>query len=402
MARHDPLAAARARLLALGADHEAGKIDARRYDQERRKVEHEIGALLMTEAPTQVRPSLRLVGVLSLAVLALAVFGYSRTGAPSLAWPGAAPVEAAASAAADRNAMQQIQGMVDQLAERLKKNPGDAQGWVMLARSYTVLGRFDEALPAYAKAVELVPANAQILADYAYTVAATKGTANNPQSIVLIDRALAADAKHPKALALAGTVAFERGDYAKAVADWQKILDQLPPGNEFGERIQASIGEARERAAAAGTALSPASGVVAARGQGPTAATTAAATATTTTEAAKSSAVSGTVTLDPALAAQASPDDALFVFARPAGGRMPLAVLRKTVRDLPLTFTLDDSMAMSPAARLSSASEVTVGARISKSGTAIPRPGDLAGEATGVKPGATGVAVRIGSVVGKP
>jgi cytochrome c-type biogenesis protein CcmH len=128
-------------------------------------------------------------------------------------------------------------------------------------------------------------------------------------------------------------------------------------------------------------------------------------TATTTApgkSAANAGAVSGVVTLDPALAAQASPDDAVFVFARPAGGRMPLAVLRKTVRDLPLSFTLDDSMAMSPAAKLSSATQVTVGARISKSGTAIAQPGDLAGETPGVAPGATGVAVRIGSVVGKP
>ena len=398
MARQDPLAAARARLLRLKAEHDAGKIDGRRYDDERRKVEHEIGALLMTDAPKPPRPSRRLVAVLSLAVLSLAVFGYSRTGAPSLVWPGPGAVEAAASAAADQNATHQIEAMVDQLADRLKKNPGDAQGWIMLARSYTVLGRFQEALPAYAKAVELVPANAQILADYADTVAATKGTANNPQSIALIDRALAADPKHPKALALAGTVAFDRGDYLKAVADWQQIVDQLPPGNEFAQRIQASIGEARERAATAGTPLPPASGVVAARAQSPNAA----ATGTTTADAAKSSAVSGVVTLEPALAAQTSPDDALFVFARPAGGRMPLAVLRKSVRDLPLTFTLDDSMAMSPAAKLSGASEVTVGARISKSGTAIAQPGDLAGEATGVKPGATGVAVRIGSVVGKP
>ena len=389
MARRDPLAAARARLLQLKAEHDAGAIDARRYGEERRKIEHEIGAALLTDEPKPPRPSRRLVAVLSLAVVALAVFGYSQTGAPSLVWPGAAAVEAAASAANGQIGMQQIQAMVDQLAARLQKNPNDAQGWVMLARSYTVLGRFDEALPAYAKAIELVPPNAQILSDYADTVAATKGTANNPQSIALIDRALVIDPKHPKALALAGTVAFERADYVKAIADWQKIVEQLPPGNEFAERIQASIGEARERAAATGVTL-------------PAPASAAAATATAGATAAKGSAVSGVVTLDPALAAQASPDDSLFVFARPAGGRMPLAVLRKTVRDLPLTFTLDDSMAMSPAARLSGATEVTIGARISKSGTALPQPGDLAGETTGVAPGATGVAVRIGSVVGKP
>ena len=398
MARRDPLAAARARLLQLKAEHDAGTIDAKRYDEERRKIEHDIGASLMTEEPKAPRPSRRLVAVLSLAVVALAVFGYSQTGAPSLVWPGASAVEAAASAANGQIGMQQIQAMVDQLAARLQKNPNDGQGWVMLARSYTVLNRFDEALPAYAKAVELIPPNAQILADYADTVAATKGTANNPQSIALIDRALAIDPKHPKALALAGTVAFERADYVKAIADWQKIVDQLPPGNEFADRIQSSIAEARERATAAGTALPPAATASAAVASRAPAATT----TTAGTTAANGGAVSGVVTLDPALASQAAPDDAVFVFARPAGGRMPLAVLRKTVRDLPLTFKLDDSMAMSPAAKISSATQVTIGARISKSGTALPQPGDLAGETTGVAPGATGVAVRIGSVVGKP
>ena|SRR5690349_8648159 len=398
MARRDPLTAARARLLQLKAAHDAGKIDQRRYDAERRKIEHEIGASLIAEEPKTVRPSRRLVAVLAIGVVALAVFGYSQTGAPSLVWPGAAAVEAAASGASGQVGLQQIQAMVDQLAARLDKNPNDAQGWVMLARSYTVLGRFEQALPAYAKAVELAPSNAQLLADYADAVAASKGTTNNPQTMALVDRALAIDPKHPKALALAGTVAFERADYVKAIADWQKVVDQLPPGNEFAERIQSSIAEARERATAAGTAVPPAasaSAAVAARG--PSATTTSAGKS-----AANTGAVSGIVTLDPALAAQAAPDDAVFVFARPAGGRMPLAVLRKTVRDLPLTFTLDDSMAMSPAAKLSSATQVTVGARISKSGTALPQPGDLAGETTGVAPGATGVAVRIGSVVGKP
>ena len=398
MARRDPLAAARARLLQLKAEHDAGTIDARRYDQERRKIEHAIGTSLMTDEPKPPRPSRRLVAVLSLAVVALAVLGYSRTGAPSLVWPGAAAVEAAASAANGQIGMQQIQAMVDQLAARLQKNPNDAQGWVMLARSYTVLNRFEEALPAYAKAVELAPPSAQILSDYADAVAATKGTANNPQSIALIDRALVIDPKHPKALALAGTVAFERADYVKAISDWQKILVQLPPGSEFADRIQSSIAEARERATAAGTALPPAasaSAAVVARAPGGT--TTAAGAG-----ASNAGAVSGVVTLDPSLASQAAPDDAVFVFARPAGGRMPLAVLRKTVRDLPLTFTLDDSMAMSPAAKISSATQVTIGARISKSGTAIPQPGDLAGETTGVAPGTTGIAVRIGTVVGKP
>ena len=112
--------------------------------------------------------------------------------------------------------------------------------------------------------------------------------------------------------------------------------------------------------------------------------------------------VTGTITLAPALKAQASPDDTLFVFARAAeGGRMPLAIRRHRVSELPLRYTLDDSHAMTPAARISGQRQVVVGARISKDGQALPQPGDLQGLSAPVVPGATGVAVLIDQTVGR-
>ncbi|MDP1692871.1 MAG: c-type cytochrome biogenesis protein CcmI, partial [Burkholderiaceae bacterium] len=113
--------------------------------------------------------------------------------------------------------------------------------------------------------------------------------------------------------------------------------------------------------------------------------------------------VSGTVTLAPALAAKANPEDTLFVFARAVEGpRMPLAILRKQVKDLPLSFTLDDSLAMTPAARLSSAPRVVVGARISPRGDATAQPGDLQGFSAPVAPGATGLKIQISELVAAP
>lgn len=110
--------------------------------------------------------------------------------------------------------------------------------------------------------------------------------------------------------------------------------------------------------------------------------------------------VSGTVALSPALVKQASPDDTVFVFARPSeGSRMPVALLRKQVKDLPIVFTLDDSMAMTPASTLSQAGRVVVGARISKSGNAIPQKGDLAGQSAPVLVGARGLKIEISDVV---
>jgi cytochrome c-type biogenesis protein CcmH len=106
------------------------------------------------------------------------------------------------------------------------------------------------------------------------------------------------------------------------------------------------------------------------------------------------------VSLSPALAAKAQPGDTVFVFARPAdGARMPLALLRRQVKDLPLNFDLDDSLAMSPQARLSSVQRVVVSARVSKSGQAQPQPGDFEGSSAAVAVGATGLKLVIERVV---
>ncbi len=299
------------------------------------------------DAGTRQTPSLRLIGGLAIGVLAVAAFGYWQTGSPALALHGAdakqvAAADATAPAASGASAMEQIAAMVDNLAERMKQHPDDAEGWTMLARSYTVLGRFDDALPAYRRAIALLPNNATLLADYADAIAATKGSANNPESEALVAQALRLEPNHVKALALAGTAAYDRGDFAGAVARWQKIVDQLPPDGELAQKVQASIAEARERAG--GTVAQAA----------PPASRDGAATGTP----AATGKVSGTVTLAPALRAQAAPDDTVFIFARPAGGgRMPLAVRRAKVADLPLAFTLDDSMAMAPGMTISSAKQ---------------------------------------------
>ncbi|HSC62947.1 MAG TPA: c-type cytochrome biogenesis protein CcmI [Caldimonas sp.] len=398
MAKNDPLAAARARLRELKAQHDAGQLDDRAYDEARRAIERQIGEGLIAspEAPS-IRPSRALVALLSLFVVALAAVGYWKTGSPSLLREPAPGADVAAAhpapGASAPNPMEQVEAMVDKLAERMKNNPNDAEGWTMLARSYTVLRRFEEAIPAYARASELEPNNANLLADYADAVAATQQTANNPKSIALIERALKIDPKHFKALALAGTAAFDRGEYAVAIADWQKIAVQLPPGSELAPRVQAMIDDARSKLAGGDATPPPSSSAQVAAAPAPA----------TAAKAAAGTSVTGTVTLDPALATQVAPTDSVFVFARAAtGSRMPLAVQRAQVKDLPLAFKLDDSMAMAPGMSLSSVPQLTVGARISKSGTAIAQPGDLSGETTGVTPGANNVAIRIGTVVAKP
>jgi cytochrome c-type biogenesis protein CcmH len=195
----------------------------------------------------------------------------------------------------------------------------------------------------------------------------------------LIARALAADPKNLKALALAGTIAFERGNYALAVKHWEGAIASAGGEGELAANLRSGIAEARQR----GGLAEPAAAAAPA--------------------AAASVSVSGRVTIAKALAAQAAPGDTLFVFARPAeGSRMPLALLRAQVKDLPLDFSLDDRLAMNPAARLSSAKQVVIGARISKSGQAMPQPGDLQGFSAPVAVGSKGVAVQISETVAKP
>ncbi len=351
-----------------------------------------------TTAP-RTRPSKRLVASLIVLVIAVAIAGYAFTGSPSLARLGvSSPATVAvgdggAAGEADKDreiGLQQIAQMVGKLAERMKSRPDDAEGWTMLARSYSVLGRYADAVPAYRRAAQLEPKNAGLLADFAAVLAASNDGRATPESSALLDRALAIDPLQPKALALAGTVAFDRGDYAGAVAQWRKIADTLPPDSEFHQQLQANIDEARRRGNLPSGAALP-------RDAAPSVASNRVAAGDS---ASSSASISGKVMLAPALASRAAPTDTVFVFARAAvGGRMPLAVFRATVADLPLAFRLDDSMAMT-AAKLSDAKRVIVGARISKSGNALPQVGDLSGESAAVAPGSSGLSITIAEVVG--
>jgi len=281
----------------------------------------------------------------------------------------------------------QIEKMIEEVKARLAKDPGQSEGWVILARTYYSLNRYPEAANAFERAAALLPGDAGLLADYADALGASQGGTLQGKPLELVARALAIDPTQWKALALAGTAAFDRKDYAQAVTYWERMKATVPTGSPLAQSIDSSIAEARELGGLkAGPAVAPPAVAKAPAVVAPAKPSTAAAGRT----------VAGTVTLAPSLIAKASPDDVVFVFARAAQGpKMPLAILKKQVRDLPITFTLDDSMAMAPNMSLANFPDVVVGARISKSGQAVPQSGDFEGLSAPVKVGTTGIAIVI-------
>jgi cytochrome c-type biogenesis protein CcmH len=345
----------------LDADLAEGKLTA--ADHARSRAELDARLLDDVAAPEAqipaARPGGRRLALILVAVVPLfAAALYLAVGNPASLAPGSDPH------AFDS---QQLTTLVDRLAARMRENPDDAEGWRLLGRSYAALGRFPESLDAYAKAVERKPRDADLLADMADVLATTRSERLQGEPEKLVMRALEIDPQNLKALALAGTAAFERKDFNTAARYWQRMLPLVPPESEDARQIQANIAEAQSHLKS-----------------GPPAA----------------AALKGTVRLSPELKGKASPSDVVFIFARAAKGPpMPLAVKRARVRDLPIEFALDDSMAMAPGMNLSAHGRVIVGARVSKSGDPAPKPGDLQGASAPVANDAQGVNVVIDTVV---
>ncbi len=367
----------RDQLRELEADVQAGTLARDQYDRARREIEARLlQDVEETPARAQAAPAPKRGARAAAIALAVAVPVGAAIVYLSVGNPGALVAEIGGSGGGHGLSPEQFEGLVARLAARMKENPDDAEGWMMLGRSYAVLGRFREASDAYANAAVRQPQDAQLLADYADALAMAQGRRLDGEPEKLIARALAADPENVKANMLAGTVAFNRGDYTKAAAHWERILERIPPESELAQQVRGAIADAR--AQGGGGAASPAAKA----------------------QTAGAGRVRGTVTLSPSLAAKAKPGDTVFIFARAAQGpRMPLAIVRKQVRDLPYEFTLDDSMAMSPAAKLSGHKQVVVGARISKSGNATPQPGDLEGATKPVAVGAERLSVVIDTEV---
>jgi len=369
--------------------HAAGVLPATQYDSARSPLERSIIDQLLSNSAAPSSPSVNpaptaarlgksktswlLLGL----VVVLAAAGYAWKGTPSQL--GASTVAggqmpAREGATPHSTNTEQIAAMADKLALRMQASPEDAEGWAMLARSYSVLGRYKEAEAAYRKATALRADDSALWSDFADALAMNQGGKLAGEPIQLIDKALKLDPGNVKALALSGTYAFGQKRYADAVKSWQQVVQTGNPEDPVVKQTASSLSEARELAGVA----TPAPSAPAA-----------------------SATVSGTVRLSPALQKLVSPGDTVFVFARSADAsqRMPLAILRKQVKDLPYVFTLDDSLAMSPGNTLSAHKKVWVGARVSKSGNAMPQAGDFSVQSGELALGSKNVILEISELV---
>ena len=365
----------RDQLLELDRDLTAGTLSPTDHEQARAELQRRLlDDAALAETPAAAPFGMRRTALALVLVLPLATAGlYTWLGSP-----------AALDARATRSVTQQdVEKMVSDLADRVAKNPSDTKGWIVLARSYRAMNRLPQSEDAFNHIGDTLYQDATLLAEYA-DVLATRAMGNfNGKPMEMVTRALQVDPEHPMALSLAATAAYNRSDFAQAVVHWEHLLRIVPAESDDAKWLSEAVAKTRAQMG------SPAASQAVA----------AAADKKTANASVGGMSISGRVSLAPALASKVAPTDTVFIFARsPQGPRMPLAVQRGHVADLPFDFKLNDSMAMSPEFKISGAAEVRIEARISKNGSATPGPGDLIGVGPVVKPGTSKVALQIDQV----
>jgi cytochrome c-type biogenesis protein CcmH len=288
-----------------------------------------------------------------------------------------AVAEPSLTARAEQDSAPDFAAMAEKLKAKLKTNPNDAQSWVLLGRAHRNQNQYDEAIEAYNRAVAL-DTDDRLAIERVEAIAAKNGGQFKGEPWDVIRKILAKNPQHANALLLAGSASFSEGQFKQALAYWTTLRSQLADGSQEAVAVDNALRAAAEKA---GVELG-------AQAKKPDPLANAA------------SSISGRVTISDSIKAQANPTDVVFIYAQAEqGSPMPLAIMRTTVQALPLDFNLDDSMAMRPEAKLSGQSHVTVKARISKSGQAMPQPGDLIGTLPHVAVGAKQVKLTIGEVL---
>jgi len=248
-----------------------------------------------------------------------------------------------------RQQQQNINNMVAGLAERLKQQPDDAEGWLMLGRSYKYMNQYDRAAAAFAQAYRLEGDKVEVMLQYADALALNNGGKLSGQPAQLVFKALALSPDNMTALWLGGMAKVETGEFAEALQYWQKLEPLIASDSQSHQQLMGLITAVKSRLGG-----------------------------DQSLQAGKNIKVN--VSIDKNLLSQTNANQTVFIYAQALNGpKMPLAIIRKQVRNLPLSVELNDTLAMTPAMKLSSFKQVKVIARVSKTGNAMQQPGDLIG-----------------------
>jgi cytochrome c-type biogenesis protein CcmH len=250
--REANIAIYRDQLTELETDLQNGIVAKEQYQQDRDEIERRLlEDVKLSESDAKTAADFRkrnVVYALAIGLPLAAVLFYLKVGEMKALSPAATAPAASSEMSESTRSPQQIEANVSKLVDRLKANPSDAEGWVMLAHSYSTMERFGEAAGAYARATELQPNNADLWAEYAFASAMANGRNLEGQPMEFVNKALKIDPENLKALQLAGNDAFQRKDYKKAVDYWSRVLKKVPPQSEVAQSIQQRIDEAQSLA----------------------------------------------------------------------------------------------------------------------------------------------------------
>lgn len=370
----------------LDREHESGHISDTEWQQSR----DELSMRLLEDTSAQddpvakqEKPALWTAVLVAVALPLSAVGMYMWVGEPDALNPMAVQSN-------DKVDPTQLLQMAESLAQKLNDKPDNLQGWVMLGRTYRTLEKFDASVQAYDRALKLSADDDLKLERVEVLAMKSQGNFEGEPWTVIRD-ILQRDPQNYGALLMAGSASYSHEKFADALKYWQQARKPLAADNpdvpgldEAIASVQQKLGMPVQVAKGPSTQMNAAQTPAAA----PSAITSGAASTGLT--------VSGQVAIAEALKGKVKPSDVVFIYATPANGeRMPLAIFKTTVAQLPLAFTLDDSTAMTPERKLSGAGEVLVKVRVSKSGNAMPQSGDLAGTLGPVKVGAKGLKLEI-------
>ncbi|MCB1759402.1 MAG: c-type cytochrome biogenesis protein CcmI [Gammaproteobacteria bacterium] len=380
---------ARERLAELEAERDQGRLSAEAFELSRQELEQSLLLDLEQkeagpgEAENDAGKGRWALATVAVLVPALTLGLYLKLGTPELIEPGPAATTSAHGAEGELPSVEQMMGA---LIQRLDENPEDSEGWFLLGRTYLALKEYANASAAFERVHGLVGDEPAVLLAWADAAAMQQRGNLSGKPAELVRKAVQLAPNNATALWLAGMVEEQLGDPALAVSYWERLVPQLQGDPQSSTRVATLIERAKAKLGA---------------GPEPAMRQPAAEQVSAASEAAGGKAVRLRVVLSPELAGRAGPDEQLFVYARALQGpRMPLAAARHKVSDLPLELTLDDSGAMLPQMKISNFDQVVVGARVSRSGGAIARSGDLRGEVSPVTVGADGrIEIVIDTVV---